>query len=154
MIALKHRLSYTGAVEICPLDESMNAPALRFIESWNGDDAYDRFGSAGIGGPEWLAAQLTRRRRPALIAVNAYGVVGLLDHVSAGGATHFGIVVGSRFRRLTIGTTLVRTLLESRSVTRPFVAECGTGNYAAVALLRGCRFKAERSGREITWHHE
>ncbi len=144
-----------GAVDICRLGETMNAQVLRFIESWNGDDAYDRFGSAGIGGQARLATQLTQHRRPALIAVNASGVVGLLDHVSASGATYFGIVVDSRFRKLSIGTTLVQTLLQSRSVMRPIIAECDHGNFAAVALLRGCQFKAIESDRyQITWRHE
>lgn len=148
------RLRCAGAVEVCRLGPSMTAPALRFIESWNDEDAYERFGSAGIGGPESLVAQITQRRRPALIAVDGDGVVALLDHVEADGATHIGIVVHPRFRRMSIGTTLVRSLLCSRSVTRPIVAECGNGNEAAVALLRACRFGRVKGDRyQTTWCH-
>lgn len=144
-----------GTIEICRLNERIQAQVLCFVDSWSGEDVYDRFGSAGIGGQTRLASQLTQRQRQALIAVSAGRVVGLLDFIYAYGATHAGIVVHSQYRRLLIGTRLVESLLCSRSLTRPIVAECGHQNLAAVALLRACHFKPiESDPYQITWRHD
>jgi GNAT superfamily N-acetyltransferase len=151
----KLRSRHAGIIEIRPLGEHMKEQALRFIGSWTEDDAYDRFGSAGTGGSERLAKELTQDRRPALIAVNESGVVGLLDHVVASGATYFGVLVEARFRRLGIGAALVQALLQSPLVTHPFVSESDHYNYAAVALMRTCHFSAiESDPYQITWCHE
>lgn len=144
-----------GVVEIRRLDEHIRAQVLAFIDSWNGDDVYGRFGSAGTGGATLLASQLTQRRRQAMIAVSAGSVVGLIDYVDAFCATHVGIVVHSQCRRLSIGTRLVESVLRQRSIGRPIVAECDPRNVAAVALLRGCHFKpVESDPYQITWRHE
>jgi ribosomal protein S18 acetylase RimI-like enzyme len=143
------------AIRIHPIDQRMTAPAARFIESWGPDDAYDRFGSAGINGQQWLEHALTKHERPAFVALNGNEVIGLLDHAEADGATHFGIVVDSRFRRLAVGTALVASLLHSRSIRRPILADCTNSNRAAMALLRRCRFEAIADDRyETTWRHE
>lgn len=144
-----------AAIEIYCFDRTMMAHIARFIESWSNDDAYDRFGSAGVRGQDWLAGQLARHERSALIAVNAGGVVGLLDHVEADGATHLAIVVDRAFRRRSIGGTLVRTLVQHPGIARPLFAQCDNGNYAARALLRACRFAPIEADRyQVTWRHE
>jgi RimJ/RimL family protein N-acetyltransferase len=86
--------------------------------------------------------------------VRANVVVGLLDHIYAEGATHIGFVVDSRFRRLSIGTSLVRALLQQRPEPGPVAAECGVHNRAAAALLRGCSFQRVAVERyETIWRH-
>lgn len=140
---------------ICRLDENIMAQTLRFIDTWGGEDAYRRFGSAGIDGQAWLAMQLTVHRRPAFVAVNEGHVIGLLDHVDAGGATHIGIVVDSEFRRRSIGTALVNALLRSTSVRGPVRADCDNDNVPAMALLRRCGFTPIYSDRYQTfWRQE
>lgn len=137
------------------LDEAMKQQTVRFIDSWSHNDAYDRFGSAGIGGQDWLADQLTQHNRGAMIALNAHEVVGLLDHVDAEGSTHIGIVVDARYRKLSIGSSLVRAMLQSKPVRLPVIAECGIRNYAAANLLRSCQFKPVAVDRyEMTWRYE
>lgn len=112
---------------------------MRFIDSWSIDDVYARFGAAGTDGRNRLAFELLQRCRSAFVAVHAGEVVGLLDYVHAHGAIHTGIVVDSRFRRLSIGTNLVLALLEAKT-GHPVVAECQISNRPAIALLRACRF--------------
>ncbi len=154
-IAQDHGLGSAKLFGVWRLDEAMKSETLRFIHAWSPDDVYARFGSAGIGGQEWLADQLAQRDRRALVAVNASGVVGLLDHVDVDDATHIGIVVDARYRKLSIGTTLVRAMLQSRPSRSPVIAECTSGNYAAANLLRSCQFKPVAVDRyEMTWRHE
>jgi ribosomal protein S18 acetylase RimI-like enzyme len=126
-------------LKIHPLEDEMKDRAVRFIDSWNADDVYDRFGTAGIDGREWLAAEL-QRGRSSLVAEYEGNVVGLLDYTYAQGAIHIGIVVDRRFRRRSIGKNLVRALLASKGPERPVAAECRVDNRPAVALLRGCCF--------------
>ena len=141
-------------IEVCRLDQASMPYALQFIESWSADDAYDRFGCAGISGPEWLASEIAQNGRRALIAVQARRIVGLLDYVYALGAIHFGIVVDRRFRQLSIGSGLVYGLLEKRRDVTPVSAECRVNNLAAVGLLRRCRFQRVRVEQpDIIWHH-
>jgi len=136
------------------LDDTTKTNALRFIDSWSGDDAYRRFGSAGINGQQWLTNQLTQHQRPAFVAVSGDRVVGLLDHINASGATHFGIVVDSQSRKQGIATELLRALLTSTGIAGPIVADCDADNVAAVALLRKCRFSpAVEDGYQITWRY-
>lgn len=137
------------------LDAATYEPTLRFIESWSPDDVYDRFGSVGIGGREWLAAELSRRSRPAFIAIHDGDVFGLLDYTYAEGALHIGIVVDSRFRKSSIGSTLVSSFLGSRMQRVPAAAECAAGNRAAVALFTACGFERTNAGSyEILWRYE
>ncbi|MBV8636660.1 MAG: hypothetical protein JO322_01120 [Candidatus Eremiobacteraeota bacterium] len=63
-------LSTANLFSVRSLDDAARENALRFVASWSPDDVYDRFGSVGIGGREWLAAELSRRARPALVAVD------------------------------------------------------------------------------------
>ncbi len=141
--------------ELRRLDEAMKPQVLRFIDSWSDDDAYDRFGSAGIGGQQWLVNQLTQHNRHALIALNCGMVIGLLDHIEADAAIHIGIVVDQRYRKLSIGSTLVRAMLRSRQFTFPVIAECSNRNYAAVNLLRSCQFNPIAIDRyEMTWRYQ
>ena len=154
-IAREELVRSAGLFGIWRLDEAMKAETLRFIASWSADDAYDRFGSAGIGGPEWLANELTHGSRDALIAVNAAGVAGLLDHVDVEGETYIGIVVDARYRKLGIGATLVRAMLQSRPSNAPVIADCSSRNIAAVNLLRSSEFKPVAIDRyEMTWRYE
>lgn len=137
------------------LDAATREPALHFIESWTPDDVYDRFGSVGIGGREWLAAELSQRSRAALIAVHDGGVFGLLDYTYAEGALHIGIVVDARFRRSSVGSTLVSSFVQSRTQKLPVAAECSAANRAAVALFAACGFARTRAGsHEIIWRYE
>lgn len=137
------------------LDAATREQTLRFIESWTPDDVYDRFGSVGIGGREWLATELSQRSRPALIAVRDGDVLGLLDYTHAEGALHIGIVVDERFRRSSIGSTLVSSFIQSRTEMLPVAAECAAGNKAAVALLGACGFSRTHAGSyEILWRYE
>lgn len=136
------------------LDETTREPALRFIEAWSPDDEYDRFGSVGIGGREWLSTELSQRSRPALVAVDDSGVLGLLDYACAEHALHIGIVVDSRWRRSSIGKTLVSSLVQFRTRALPVVAECAAGNRAAVALFTACGFERVNAGpSEICWRY-
>jgi ribosomal protein S18 acetylase RimI-like enzyme len=142
-------------IEIKPFDRTMKAEVFRFIESWSGADEHDRFGSAGIGGQQWLETALGEHGRPAFVAVHENRVIGLLDHVAADGATHFGIVVDSCFRRLAVGKALVQALLQAQTVPQPILADCSNHNRAAVALLCGAQFKRIASdGYETTWRYE
>lgn len=144
-----------GLFGITRIADGMKTQALRFIESWSAADAYDRFGSAGIGGQEWLAKQLNECGRRAIVAASKSGVIGLLDYVHADGATHVGIVVDARYRKLSVGTTLMRALLHTETIAHPIIAECSTRNYAAAGLLRGCGFEPVGVEQyEITWRHQ
>lgn len=154
-IARDDPFGLTGLYGVWRLDEARKPQTLRFIDSWSADDAYDRFGSAGIGGQEWLANQFTQHNREAFVAVNAVGVVGLLDYVDVDDARYIGIVVDARYRKLSIATTLVQALLQSKPCTLPVIAECCSRNYAAVSLLRSCRFRPVAVDRtEMTWRYE
>ena len=125
------------------------ADVVDFIRSWSEDDSYERFGILGSHGPAWLAAELCDdSKRHAIIASAGRHVVGLLDHIEAEGAVHFGIVVDARYRRLYVGTELVNELLRMRSRDRAVSAECRASNYAAIALLRRCGFE------RVTMHHD
>jgi ribosomal protein S18 acetylase RimI-like enzyme len=147
-------LPLAESVRIHPLDDTMKAQSVRFIESWNLDTVYDRFGTVGTSGQERLAFELTQHGRSALVAVHRVGVVGLLDHVYADGEIHMGIVVDWRFRRSSIGTRLVFALLASRTAAQPVAAECRIDNRPAVSLLRGCEFRRTMIDRhEIVWRH-
>ncbi len=156
--SLRHHcgmLRSANVFRVRSLDPATREPALRFVESWSFDDVYDRFGSVGIGGREWLTAELSKRSRPALIAVQDGEVLGLLDYTCAQGALHIGIVVDSRFRKSSIGKTLVSSFVEARTPTLPVAAECDAGNRAAVALLAACGFERAGAGPyEICWRYE
>ena len=154
-ISRDQRLGLAGLFGVWRLEDAMKPKALRFIKSWSADDAYDRFGSAGIGGQEWLEDELLHHGRRAFVAVNSAGVIGLLDHVDVDDTTYVGIVVDPRYRKLSVGTTLVRAMLQSRSSRVPVIAECSSRNYAAVSLLRSCQFKPVAVDRyEMTWRYE
>ena len=150
-------LSYAGIhepLEIRRLENGWFPEALRFIDSWSDCDVYDRFGSAGIGGRQWLADEITNNGRRVLAAVHACRIVGLLDYVYALGAIHVGIVVDAEFRRLSIGTQLVFELLKGRRDVTPVSAECRIDNFGAVGLLRRCWFEPVTiEQREIVWNH-
>ncbi len=148
------RLHPAESFRISPLEDAIRAPALRFIDSWSIEDVIDRFGAAGINGQARLTAELTQRARPALVALDANGVVGLLDYVYTDGAIHIGIVVDSRFRRRSIGTSLIGALLQARDPAHPVAAECRFQNRPAVALLRTCRFRHVSDERcDMIWRH-
>ena len=142
------------AFRVCALDDTTKASAQRFIESWSIDDVYDRFGTLGSNAREWLTTELLRGERPALVALHANRVVGLLDYVYAQGAVHFGIVVDSHYRRTFIGTNLLVALLRLKSPAHSIAAECRVDNRPAVALLRGRHFQCTCIERhEMIWQH-
>jgi ribosomal protein S18 acetylase RimI-like enzyme len=135
-----------------PLEDCVEPQTLRFINSWRSEDVYGRFGTAGIDAEKLLAGQLTQRRRSALVAMYRDQVVGLLDYVYVPDEIHIGIVVDWRFRRLSIGTKLIRALLKAKSPGYGVVAECRMSNRSAIALLAASCFRlVSAKNREMTW---
>ena len=151
---LRLPLRFVESFRVCALDDATKTSAQRFIESWSIDDVYDRFGTLGSNAREWLTTELLRGERPALVALHADRVVGLLDYVYAQGAIHFGIVVDSRYRRSSIGSHLLAALLRLKTPAHPVAAECRIDNRPAVALLRGSQFQCTCVERhEMIWQH-
>jgi len=136
------------------MDNALIEPVARFVDSWNHDDVYNRFGWTGADAQQRLVAELTNSARRAVVAIYDGAVIGLLDHVYAGDAIHVGIVVDWKFRRSSVGTLLLRALLAMKTPAQPIAAECRVDNIPAAGLLRKCGFRWIGTERpEMMWRY-
>jgi ribosomal protein S18 acetylase RimI-like enzyme len=154
-VARKKACRTMDLIAIEPLAGSTLSETLRFVDSWDEDDVYGRFGVLGRAGPDWLLTQLHVKFRPAIVARDgSRSVVGLLDYVRAGRFVHIGIVVDRACRRRRVGSALIDHVLRIKRDGEALAAQCRPDNAAAVGLLVACGFTRIGSSRyELEWSH-